>query len=830
MFKHYLTTALRYFGRNKFTTAINVLCLTMGMVCFAAAYGVVSWFTNADRHYANADRIYFATEHFTPRGTTLPASTGSPMTSWVLGDLLRTEFQQLPAVARLRPGGETPIAFGENKNAFVQAAFADPEFLEIFNLPFLKGDAGALRAPHSAVVTEAMAKRIFGRPDVVGQTVLLANRERVAITGVVSALKQPSHFGGGTSLVNFEMLISMDTYESIVRATSSPTRIKEALGTWAANMNNIVYMLMPEDGSIERDALNARLKDFTKRIAPTDEGTFHVAAYPVWELHATLGDSILGSMGTGVSITTVLLILGGLILLVSCINYANLATAQVSTRAKEIAMRRVVGAGRSEIIRQYIFETALLTGSALALVLVFLLLLLGVLGAVSGINLVSTVLLSSQLWSILAITLIGVTLIAGAYPALVLSRVQPLVALRAGQGASGPRFVPTILVGTQFAAASFLLIALLVMYGQNSALQRQREAVSGVPVISVTTSVQTAGVDMKVLQTELRRSEYIEVVAAADEAPGSIFTGNHRIVGRSLDANAERYGVNTNAIDYDYFKALGINLLAGRMFEVNRRDEWNQNTASAEEVMNIVINRALAEQSGWNDPSQALGQIIYGHAGLGEHALSMRVIGVVETQPVALLGFGMLGNVYSLEPERANLAILRLSKTHTQQGIAALEATWKKLSPNVPLRRVFLDESFDRTFRILPIISNTFAALSMFAFFISAMGLIGMATHVTARRTREIGVRKTLGASVARVLGLLLRDFSKPVIIANLLMWPLAYIVMKGYLSMFMVQTSLSATPFVLGLAITAGIACASVAVQATKAARMNPATVLRAE
>jgi putative ABC transport system permease protein len=141
-----------------------------------------------------------------------------------------------------------------------------------------------------------------------------------------------------------------------------------------------------------------------------------------------------------------------------------------------------------------------------------------------------------------------------------------------------------------------------------------------------------------------------------------------------------------------------------------------------------------------------------------------------------------------------------------------------------------LDESFDRAFRILPIISNTFAALATFAFFISTMGLIGMATHVTVRRTREIGVRKTLGASVSKVLGLLLRDFSKPVIIANVLMWPLAYIVMKGYLSMFMVQTSLGVLPFGIGLIITSGIACASVAVQATKAARMNPAMVLRAE
>jgi putative ABC transport system permease protein len=829
MFKHYLTAALRYFGRNKFTTAINLLCLSMGMACFAVAYGVVAWFTNTDRHYANAERISFVTEKVDLRGVARPGAP-SPMTSWVVGDLLRTELPQVPAIARLTPGGEAPIGF-DDKNAFVSTAFADPEFLTIFDLPFVAGDAkAALQRPNSAIVTEAMAMRVFGRTDVVGKTLMLSNLERVAITGVVSAFKQPSHFGSGTALVQFEMLVSMDVYESFVKAKSTPIKVKEALGTWGANVGSFVYVLSSEDGSLPASTLNSLLDSVAKRHAPADEGEFHLASQPIWQLYSSLGDAVMGAQQTGISVTTMLLILGGLILLVSCVNYANLATAQVATRGKEVAMRRVVGAGRMEIIGQYLFETTLLAVAALAVVFVLALSILLVLNSLTGVNLLGAVLLSPTLWLMLVLTLCVVALAAGAYPALVLARVRPVQVLRAGKDASGPRFVSTVLVGLQFGAASFLLIAVLVMIAQNGALRQQRETIAGEPVLSISTSIRDAGVDIGVLRSELLRSEHIEIVAAADEVPGGLATGNHRMVGRSLDATAARHLVTTNSVDHEYFNALQIDVLAGRMFDPAQRDEWNQNTAQSSDVMNVVINRALAEQSGWTNPNDAIGQTMYGHAGLGEHALTMRVIGVVETRALAVLGFGSLANVYTLESERATRPIIRVSRQNVQEAVAHVEAVWKKLSPNVPLRRVFLDESFERSYRFIPMVSSAFAALALFAFLISAMGLIGMATHVTARRKREIGIRKTVGASVGRILGLLLRDFSKPVVIANLLMWPLGYVVMRAYLSMFMVQTSLSVAPFVIALVITAAIACASVALQATKAARLNPAVVLRTE
>jgi putative ABC transport system permease protein len=833
MFNHYLTTALRYFGRNKFTTSINVVCLTLGMTCFAAAYGVVAWFTNADRHYANSDHIFFISEGLQAKGTTTGAAS-SPFTSWVTGNVVRANLPQLSAVARLMSAGDAPISVDEGKstkNAFVATAFADPQFLDIFTLPFVSGDAtAALTSPHSAIVTAAMAQRVFGSANVIGKTMLLRNRERIVITGVVANFKQPSHFGSGTALVNIEMIVSMDTYESIVRATSSPTRTNEALATWGANMGSFLYVLTPNDGSIKRDTLNAWFETLTKNHAPTETGTFHLQAHPIWELYSSFGDGIAGTQQTGVSSATVLLLLGGLILLVSCINYANLATAQVATRSKEVAMRRIVGAGRMEIIRQYLFETALLTLLALILVLTLSLLLLGVLGSMLNASLIGVVLLSGNLWLLLVMALTVVTLTAGAYPAFVLSRMRPLQALKTG-GTAGPKFVPTILVGVQFGVASFLLVALLVMFAQNRTLQEQRAAVSGEPILAITTNLKEAGIDLQVLSNELRRNEHIELVAAADAIPGSIMTFNHRLVSGSQDANAARIFVSTDSIDAEYFKTLSMQMLAGRNFDSARGDEWDQNIASPNDVMNVVINRLMAQRAGWTNPSNAVGQTIYGQAGLGEHTLTMRVIGVVETKALALLGpFGSLATVYTLEPERAHIPIVRLSKAHAQEGIAELEATWKKLAPNIPLRREFLDESFARTFRFMPIISNAFAGLALFAFFISAMGLVGMATHVTARRTREIGVRKTLGASVTRILGLLLRDFSKPVLIANVLMWPLAYIVMQGYLSLFMVQASLSVLPFVLGLLITVGIACASVVVQATKAARLNPAMVLRTE
>jgi len=830
MFKHYLTTALRYFGRNKFTTTINVLCLAMGMTCFAAAYGVVAWFTNADRHYANSDRTFVVTETLNAKGSTAGVPS-SPLTSWVLGSLVRTNLQGTATVARLTLGRSAPVAVQHEKSYFVSVGFADPEFLDIFDQQFISGDATALQRPHTAVVTEKTAQLLFGRANVVGETVLLRNLERVSITGVIAAPKQPSHFGSGTALAQVEMFVSMDTYEAIVRATSSPTRLQEALGTWGSNMSNILYVLTPSDGSMSPDILKMRLAEIAARHAPTEEGTFHVGMRPLNELYSILIDGAIRSDQTGVSASTILLLLGGLILFISCVNYANLATAQSAVRAKEIAMRRVVGAGRLEIIRQYLFETALLALAALLLVFILLAGALGILSAVLGINLLVSTLLSAELWLALLSTLAIVTLVAGAYPALVLSRMRPMQALRGGVMAPGSRFVQTLLVGLQFGTASFLLIALLVMQSQNKALDRQRASIAGEPVLAITSNTREAGVDMKVLRNELLLSPDVELVAAADEVPGSMFAGNHRMVSRSLEANATRTFVTTNSIDQEYFNSLRMEMVAGRNFDSAKGDEWDQNKAQGDDEMNVVINRLLAERLGWPEPGQAVGQIVNGLAGLGEHSLRMRVIGVVETKPLTLTApLGSLATIYTLEPERAAIPIVRLSKTNTQAGLSYVESTWKKLSPNVPLRRVFLDESFEQSSRIVAIIRNAFAGVAMFAFVISAMGLIGMATHVTARRTREIGVRKTLGASVARVLVQLLRDFSKPVVIANVVIWPLAYVVANGYLSLFTVQARLGLAPFALGLAITVGIACASVGVQVTKAARLNPATVLRHE
>jgi putative ABC transport system permease protein len=289
--------------------------------------------------------------------------------------------------------------------------------------------------------------------------------------------------------------------------------------------------------------------------------------------------------------------------------------------------------------------------------------------------------------------------------------------------------------------------------------------------------------------------------------------------------------VYTNAVQHDFFEAFGMMPIAGRTFGRSHLDEFNADDAAHRaRPINIVINREMAERAGWRDPQRAIGQIIHSRAVYGELEIPMRVVGVVENRALHLLGLGTDSAMYTLEPQRAQQVVVRLSASRTAEALSDIEAVWKQLVPNLGLRRVFVDEAFAASMRIFLVINAALAMLAGFAFLISAMGLIGMAIHVTADRTREIGVRKTLGASVGQILRLLVVDFSRPVVIANVVVWPLAFLMMQSYLSLFMNRTALTPEPFLLGLLITMAIAWCAIGVHTVRAARLNPASVLRYE
>jgi putative ABC transport system permease protein len=838
MFKHYLTTALRHFRQHKLTTGINVACLALGLACFMFAWSVVAYFGQMDRYHTRASRTYLVA----PAGVGLGASAAPTQvrSPWALADHLATDFPKIESVARLTGGQQTQVEANGAKST-IAVAYTEPKFLQIFDLPFRSGNpTSALNDPRSAVVSVALAQKLFGSDAVVGRTLRLDNRETVTITGVIDSIPQPSHLSTEQSAmglgVSFDALVSMDVHVALLTATARD-QANQAFNRWSANWY-VTYVVLPKDGSLTLAQVNSGFEQFSQRHVPDEDGKRAYQLKPISDF-TTISLNAPAS-ATGLTITTILKLLGSLVLLVACANYANLASAQAATRAKEVALRKVVGASRRQVTVQYLFEAILLTASALLLAFLLIATLALSAGAATLAGLASLFFRMPAFWIVIASVLGVVTVLAGSYPALVLARVRPVVALRDARSKGGASIASSLLVGLQFGFTSFLMIAVFVMVNQYNASKRAVWDPAQDPMVVIANNTAAAGVDRQLLKAELLRKPGIVAVSGIERMPWGL-GGMGKELTTSADTTTTQVRPFQNIVDLDFFTALNIRLLAGRTFERSRADDltefsvWqrtSRETADGSMDFNAIVDRSLARSLGFSNPNDAVGRKVYHPISLTGSAPPQRlhIIGVVEDALLRPLSGGVNTNFYLLSPDAAVNTVVRISKRDVAQGLASIDSVWKTLAPNEPIKRRFADEQFETTHRILNVINDTVGALAIFASVIALMGLIGMALHIIRRRTHEIGVRKTLGASVGQILWLLLRSFSKPIVIANLAVWPLVYVAMHGYLSLFAVSSAMTLTPFIASLVITLLIAWAAVALQATKAARMNPASVLRNE
>jgi putative ABC transport system permease protein len=560
---------------------------------------------------------------------------------------------------------------------------------------------------------------------------------------------------------------------------------------------------------------------------------FEVSAVPLSGLAAANLDSALfGSASGSVSVTTLLLALGVLVLAVACINYANLATARAVGRARDVGLRKVVGASRSQLATQYLIESGASVVVALGLAIVLLSLVAPVLDTFADIDITQTVLPSAEFVIFLGILPIAVTLIAGIYPAVVLSGVRPLDALRLGRLRSGPRRLSRVLVGIQFLVAGFLLISVIVMYSQNFELRRSGLGLAEDPLLVIDNASALSGVSNETFREELLQLPQITAVtemATVPWGPGlSLLT-----VARSPGADAAGRSVFSNFVGYDFFSMFGIETLAGRVFDREHDDVMpEREDRSADRPFHVVIDLTLVEQLGFETPSAAVDQIIYFpvNPSFGvDTAQPLRIIGVVEDRPMHLRGAGATSNFFLLGQDLEQ-QVARVSSADVSGALAAIDALWARISPSTSRSYRFLDEIFDESYQTFSRVNQAFATLAFVALFISMIGLLGMAVQITNRRVHEIGVRKTLGASTGQVVRMLLLDIGKPVLIANVIAWPLGYVAAQAYLSIFMHRIIVTPAPFLLTLLFTVLIAVLAVGGQALRAARVRPAEVLNSE
>jgi putative ABC transport system permease protein len=855
MFGHYVTIAIRSFRRAPVTASVNVLSLALGLAAFVTAYGVVNFWDRSERHFPSAERIYVVTADLEARDGSVRTGV-QPSTNRLYAEHLRADFPEFEAVARAQVmNAEAGVSAGDlYTRMFVVAV--EREFLDIFGLPFIAGDADqALREPNSVVLTKDAAARLFGASEAIGRTVTLGSVLDVTVVGVIDTVPEPSHMGRSASAsLRFDVLASWDTLEGLqaaVRARDAarnpaaapaaspapnppPANAPPPPENWLGNYCCTTYVMVDPASGLDESALNAQLRAFGERHLPPAQAelaSLTIGAVPVTGLMVAQLNAQLFS--GAVSITSLLQLLGGLVLVVACVNYANLATAQAARRAREVGLRKAIGAGKYRVMLQYLAEASLLTIAAAAVALIAIGFAAPLVRNALGIDLNLGLFADTGFWLFLGGLLVTTTLLGGAYPAFVLSRVPPVEALRIGRARVGPRFAGTLLVGMQFAAASFLLIVMIVMYAQNLELKRTGLGRTSDPALVVANFQQFSGVDTALLQTELGRLP--QVTAATESGSPPWNTGvNLAMFGRTPDENTVLVTAYQHVVGYDFFSTLDFDLLAGRAFDREHgEDVAPQNVFGSGQTLNVVIDAALSRQLGFVEPREAVDQTVYFPERMtrafGATAQPLRIVGVVSNRPLNLSAAGATANFYML---RTGLAfqIVRLSAQDVSAGLAAVDALWNRLSPNVSINRDFMDELFNESYENFGRINQAFAGLAFLAVVISVIGLFGMAIQVASRRVHEIGVRKSVGARTSQIVAMLLRDFSKPVLVANLLVWVPAYLAAQQYLNVFMQRIDLTPLPFVLSLTIALAISCAAVGGQALRAARVSPAHVLRFE
>ena len=426
----------------------------------------------------------------------------------------------------------------------------------------------------------------------------------------------------------------------------------------------------------------------------------------------------------------------------------------------------------------------------------------------------------------LAVLFAGVTLLAGSYSALALARVRPMTALRLATMRVGSSGLRRLLVGSQFALASFLVVAVVVLFSQRADLRQTLLGRFADQYVFVWPGT-SAGIDRDVLATELRKGTGIKGVTGFGFPPWQ-FQGSRPRYSSSPGEDQPMLTTEYGAVGYDYFDVMDIPLLAGRVFARERNDEttYSPQAGPRSTPRVAVLDRIAARALGWANPADAIGKTIYEH---GDPTTATEVIGVVDSVPIAIRDRGSDGIVYRLMPQRAAVTIIRVAKEEVKAATAHIDDVFKTLSPTrSPPSRMFLDQAFETAYYTFDLINRVFLALGAFAIAIAAVGLFGMASYMTSRRTREIGLRKTQGATSRQILELLLWDFSKPVLVANLLVWPFALFAAERYLDSFAQRMTLGPWPFFVALLATLLVAFGAVVGRVLRASRLRPTEALR--
>ena len=801
MLKSYFTIAFRNLAKRKFYAGINILGLSIGLTSCLLIVLYIHHELSYDTMHTNADRIYRV-------GLNAKISDQETKTTVTSPSLAFTTVEELPEVENATRifhffGAQT-IRYGETTIVEEKVFFADSTFFDVFSFQLLAGDpASALTEPNTVVLTEEMAQKYFGHESALGQTLLVGD-EKIPheVTGVAENLPSNVHF-------HFNMLRSMASLEL--------SRDDD----WFSN-SFITYLLLHEGTSLE--SLDAKLSGLVEKyVGPEVQQYMGVSLetfiqqgnqygyflQPLLDIH--LYSNLQEELAPNSDITYVY-ILGAIaffIILLACINFMNLATARSANRAKEVGVRKTLGSLRSSLVGQFMTESVVLSLIATSLAVVAASLLLPSFGNIAGKEISSA--LFTNPWFMLSLLglMLVVGVLAGSYPAFYLSSFRPVEVLKgklkAGTKSSGIR---NTLVVFQFFISITLIICTLLVYQQLEYAHEKNLGFEKENVMLIYGAQRLIDEQQSVFkQALLNQSQVVSASISNNIPPGSIATTIFRKTATEEEASLYTYGV-----DYEYLPTMQIELLKGRNFSRS----FSTDTAA------ILLNESAAKALG---TVNLLNEEVV-HTGSGR---TYRVVGIFkdfnfeslrnEIQPLALT-FADQGFFLSA----------RISSENVSATVAQIESMWEQYAPDQPFQYAFLDDNYDALFRAEQRLGKVFSIFTGLAIAVACLGLLGLATFMAEQRTKEIGIRKVMGASESHLILLLSKDFTKLVLIAFGVAIPVAYFIMQRWLEGFAYRTDISPSVFILAGIGALLIAWLTVSWQSIKAALANPVDSLRNE
>jgi putative ABC transport system permease protein len=807
MIKNLLKTAFRNLLKNKGFTAINVLGLALGLAtCLLIVFYVFDELSY-DRYNTNADRIYRVNNDIKFGGNTNSyAVSPAPLAA-----ALKSDFPEIEQVVRFRNRGGNQVKKGNQNIQEYMMIYADPAVFSVFTLPMISGSpATALVEPHSVVITERTAKKYFDRTNVVGQVLTFNDTAQYKITGVIKDIPKQSHF-------NFDFFISMSTL-----AESRDI-------SWFSNNFN-TYVLLRPDADYKK--LESKFPEFFKKQAgPQLESVLHLnfAAFeksgnyvrlnltPLKKIH--LESNRVAELDANGNLQYVLIFsaIAIFILLIACVNFMNLSTARSSNRAKEVGVRKVLGSPQKYLIAQFLTESIMITLVATIIAVFAAWALLPVFSQMSGKELTVTPQIFGWLVPVLFSIIIIIGCLAGSYPAFFLSGFQPIEVLK-GKLTAGFKggFLRSFLVVFQFAISIFLIIGTLVIYNQLKYIQNKDLGYNRDHVL-VVQNVWTLGNAGKTFKQEIKQLAGVKDVSLAEALPtwnygNSTTFFKDQVLDQKRSLNSQDWGV-----DEDYIPTLGIKMAAGRNFS-------NQMLTDS---TGLVINESAAKLLGYSNP---LNQTLYKPMdNLAKVMKPYHIIGVMKDFNFRSLRENVTPMVFMLSQANGALAI-RINSANIPLLLSQIKDKWKGLSPGQQFGYSFMNEDFDAMYRSEQRVGTISVAFTSLAIIIACLGLFGLAAYAAEQRTKEIGIRKVLGAKISTIVGMLSKDFIKLVLIAILIAAPTAWWAMKMWLQGFAYKQDIQW--WVLAVAGSAAIFIAFITIsfQSIKAALLNPVNSLRSE